>query len=175
VFGLSWSPDMDKKLKFGITMNFIKSRIADENAEAASLDIGWIAKAGSDELPLYIGAVVKNLGSKLKYNKERENLPLTQKIGAAVEIEYLNIFVIRPAIDFAFNFIDKKKDIMCGVEIEYDKKILVEAGYNTINDAGSGLSFGCGINLKKFQIHYAYIPNSDLDNSHKFSAVYRFK
>jgi len=172
--GLTWSPNMESKLKFGITMNFIKSRIAEDEAKSIAFDIGWMAAAGSDEIPLLIGATIKNFGTKLKYSKVSEDLPLTQNFGISSEFSFENIFIIRPSVDFSFNFIDKEKDFMTGIEIEYDKKFSIQAGYNTINDAGSGFSLGCGFNLFNFQINYAYIPNRELDTSHKFSVLYRF-
>ncbi len=70
-----------------------------------------------------------------------------------------------------------------GAEYVYQMKqgqIAGRMGFDSSNDAGSGVTFGLGIklnkisNLKDFQFDYAFVPYGDLDNSHRVSLSVKF-
>jgi hypothetical protein len=60
-----------------------------------------------------------------------------------------------------------------GGEYNWRNMLYGRAGYRTgleYEDA----SFGIGVNYMKLNFDYAYVPHSDLGNSHRFSFLYAF-
>ena len=66
-----------------------------------------------------------------------------------------------------------------GVDITsvYDKdtNFSLRAGYRTnAGNKSAGLAAGLGVDMKAYNIEYAYAPMGDLGNTHRFSLTFKF-
>ena len=61
-----------------------------------------------------------------------------------------------------------------GAEYMAKKTVALRLGYNGRNDAGTGLTLGGGLMVRRFALDYAFVPFGDLGNAHRFSFAYRW-
>jgi hypothetical protein len=119
--------------------------------------------------------VVQNVGSKIKFDKESDKLPLNIKGGVAF---YLSENFILSS-DFCFP-IDNTPYFAGGLEYKIlsagNLQMSLRGGYNNKSsiDGFSDFSFGAGISIKDLAIDYSFIPKGDLGNINDFSLNIRF-
>lgn len=162
---------------FGYSLKFISSKIDNYEAKTYAIDLGFLyimeRSITNLELPLNIGITVNNIGNKLKYNTEKEKLPLNYKIGLSSLFQLNNRYYIIPVTDFIFSSEDKF-NIALGVELKYLYAFSFRTGYNNISDIGSGFSFGLGYNTDTLGLDYSYTDYSDLGVVHRFCLSIKF-
>lgn len=161
-----------KKFNFGGNLKYIYSKI--ENAASAyALDL-----AASYDVTdkMCLGAVVSNIGTKMKFNNEEEDLPLLFKVGSSYKI--LKSWIV--ALDLNF---PNDNDFYFNFGTEYNvfssKKtdILIRAGYDGRNNDVPGfnwLNLGFGINYLDYIFDYAFVPYGDIGMTHRFSFSIKF-
>ncbi len=157
------------KIGIGGTIKYINSNYDGIKADAAAIDAGVIYQSKIEELKF--GAVIQNIGTKIKYVKESFSLPQVYKIGAAYS--YLEDLLVVGLDIGKSNFSDVFVNL--GVEWKCYHNLVVRAGYNSETDIGKGLSTGFGANFEKWQFDYAYLPFGELGGTHRFALIYRFK
>jgi len=161
-------------IPMGINLKYISSNIEDETAYSFATDIGGMYKLFNDKLSL--GLAVQNIGTKMKYMEEEEELPFNIKYGACYEIRsnWIAVFDINMPVD-------NKINIGMGSEYSYKINDLLSLagriGYNNraIKTGGTnGITGGFGIKYRKYDIDYAFMPFGDLGNTHRISFGYKF-
>lgn len=139
-----------------------------ENADAFAIDAG--IKYTLFEI-WDMGIAINNLGSRLKYMSESDNLPLCVRIGNSVRL-------LDNALSLSMDLIKYRyTDFEISLGIEYDllKMVGFRLGYNSRNsDVDEGLTAGLGFHIKGFSLDYGYVPYGELGNSHRVSIGYRF-
>jgi len=174
VVGLTYGTDWIKKFNFGVTLKFINSKIGDANANGFGFDIGWIYNREIKDIPFYFGFTVNNIGSKLKFDREKEYLPLTAKCGISAKIDIAEKIALKPTIDNILMDEDKYR-LSGGVEIQVMENYFIRCGYDAFNEISSGLTLGFGVSFnKKLELDYSYSNYDVLSSAHKFSVVYKF-
>ncbi len=168
----NFAPSLIDNLHFGINFKFINSKIDSSSAFSFAADAGFLYKY-SDRIN--ISFVLSNLGTKMKYEDESDNIPLSLKTG------------------FLYSF-DKKLNLSAEIEeFVYDEKFYSSVGaewflkesfalrsgyrfgYDTSNLGGiTGFSFGFGIITKDVGFNYAYVPFGELGDIHRFDIQLRF-
>ncbi|HPN32386.1 MAG TPA: PorV/PorQ family protein [bacterium] len=162
---LSVAKKINPGFSLGGNVKYIKSDLVDEKANAFALDFGAIYKPVSIQ-ELQLGIALKNLGTKIKYYSEKEDLPLTFSIGGQYAFKKLplNLFldVNKPNDnDVAFNG---------GAEYRIAKVIDLRVGYASDFDAGSGLTCGLGLEYSDWKFDYSLqTVKSEFDNIHRFA------
>jgi len=153
----------------GLNIKYIFSKINDETATAVAADIGCMYKLLDERLSL--GLNLQNIGTKMKYIDEEDPLPFNIKVGGAYSI--LKSWLI--AIDLNF---PNDNEMIYGIGSEYNYKINNDlsvsgrAGYNSrSNETGNmnGMTGGLGVNYKKYNIDYSFMPFGNLGNTHRIS------
>ncbi|HPN32776.1 MAG TPA: PorV/PorQ family protein [bacterium] len=162
-----------KNGSFGGSAKYIKSKIKDSKATAFAFDIGWQMKHEIKETPVLFGFAVSNIGSKMKFDREREELPLTGRFGISSRFDATEYLCIIPTIDNVLMTNDKYR-INAGVDFEFYKNYSLRAGYNDFNELSSGITLGFGATFSKLTVDYSYSDFGDLKNSHVFSVLYKF-
>jgi hypothetical protein len=149
----------------GLNLKSIRSSIDVYSASAVALDIGSFYELNET---INMAVLVKNLGTKMKYVQEKEDLPLTYVLGCSVNLEK------RIILSLDFNFSPYEQDTFnFGTEYILADFISLRAGYNSVNDLEDGITnFGIGMKLLNFDFDYAYMLYGALGNSHKFSLNY---
>ena len=157
-----------KDLMLGVNLKYISEKLQ-KTGNAVAVDIGGMYKMMDNKLT--IGVAAQNIGTKMKFDDQKEKLPMNIKAGGAYKVakDWL------VAVDInAPN--DNKVIFGGGIEKEFHALKNVDAaarvGYNTsTNDTGglNGLTAGAGVTYKGYCLDYAFVPFGDLGNSHKVS------
>lgn len=168
-----------KEIPLGANIKIINSKIDDKSAMAVAFDFGVIYdKLSLGGRKLSLGLVVQNLGTKMKFDKEGDPLPLNFRLGSAYKLLDDNLALgldIKIPLDytvsahFGAEYVYKKiKDIQIAGRIGFKTTTVSDL------DALSGLSLGLGFQWKAYGIDYAWVPYGDLGNTHRMSLLARF-
>ena len=170
-------PRLPNGIYGGINLKFIQQKLEEESSFAFGVDIGamssvgrWLKVKGLEELTL--GLNLQNLGSKVKFQKEKGSLPLNFKFGLGLTKEVFGD-PLTIAID---GNVPNDNDFYGSFGIEYWVRDLIglRFGYKSGQDLGNGLSFGAGIKVNVFQLDYALVHYGELGYTHRIGIVTRF-
>ncbi len=191
---VSWSKDIYKNIRAGITFKPIFSHLETYNSFGIAFDMG--ISYVKPEKEFCASLLIKNAGFQIKpyYQGHYEPLPFDMQLGLSKKLAHAPFRISLTAwklnkwnllyqtednttsISFAnesdttfgdqvFNFFDNSlRHLILGVDIILLKSFYASIGYNHLRrqelkivDKGgiSGFSWGFGLKLKKFGIHYA--------------------
>lgn len=161
--------------KLGISGKFIQSKIID-SASALAADLGIISPSMFQE-KFKLSFTTTNLGTQMKFESEKEDLPLALRLGSALKItEHWQW-----GLDMAF---PKDNDPYQAIGTEYQIPITqsmttaLRAGYNTrtLGDltGTTGLAGGIGLTYQKLSLDYAIVPFGSLGLTHRISLSFKF-
>ncbi|MBI2788188.1 MAG: PorV/PorQ family protein [Elusimicrobia bacterium] len=153
----------------GATFKYLRSHIAGTEAQGAAVDIG--AKRAFDRVS--VGAALRNLGPGLKYQDQRNDLPLRLAVGSAYRFAGGHA----AAAELVNGPRGAGTDVSFGGEYQAVKNLHLRAGYTTQTavaggsgfDAARGLTMGLGFRNEKWSLDYAVLPSGELGSSHRFS------
>jgi hypothetical protein len=158
---LAFGRKINPKFRLGTNLKFLKSNIFNVSASGWAFDLGGLYIWRN----LSIGFSIQNIGPKIIYQKKRENLPLNFKIGTSLRLKekiLINFDINKP--------IDNRLNYQIGGEYILGKSIFLRAGYSKgINDAGSGISLGLGIEFRNFNLDFSYVPYGELGEMYRTS------
>ena len=158
-----------KNIHTGLAIKYLNEEIDDYSASAAAFDAGILF--ADNENPFSAGLTLQNVGTKMRFINQKEDLPLLLKLGVAYN--FFNDFVTAH-IDCR-KIKNKNVDFQMGTEINILKYCKLRIGYDKANDAAKGLTFGFDLNLQNgFELNYAYVPYTEFNTSHKFTMSYSF-
>ena len=168
--GLSVAYAFDPNLSVGGTIRLIQSKLADFDANAMGMDIGF------KYLPpiwsgVSIGGSILNAGTGLTYDVVSTPQPLIFRLGGAWEPPHKkyvvsgDLSVDREGLPRAY----------AGAEYRITKKFMLRAGFDIDNNAGlfQALKLGMGFNSDMGNVDYAFANQGEVGNSHRFSYVYK--
>jgi hypothetical protein len=148
-------------------VKYISSKIK-SGASAFALDLG-ASYTLCDRLTA--GAVVQNIGTKMKFSDAEESLPLN--------VKHAGSYLLRPDWRVALDLnlpVDNEYVLGAGTEYVYRISDTMSAagrlGYSTrTKETGglNGLSAGFGFTYTSYSIDYAFVPCGDLGNTHRVS------
>jgi len=179
VFTLSYSKailefsDKDIDVSVGVSAKYIKSSIVG-SAKSYAGDVG-IMTYNFGDIPYRLSVTATNMGGGLKYDKESNPLPLTFKLGGAIN-PFRNILI---AADVVFPK-QNNPNLLFGAELALTPneltRLCVRAGLNAqqIRDGVGGLSMGVGATLHFFSLDYAFVPMGELGATHRISLTFDF-
>lgn len=156
----------------GFLAKYINIKIKDK-ASSFAMDFGFITNEFRDKFRF--GLSIQNLGSDIKFDNDKESLPLNFKAGIGYKINdnLLSLFDIS---------IPKNEDVYFSFGTEYNKKIStykisLRVGYNSSRkdiDGFSGFSFGTGIAFNKISLDYALMFYGDVGEVHRIGIGFNF-
>lgn len=158
----------------GASFKYIRSHIGSTEAQTVAADVGAKRQIGK----MVVGAAVRNLGPGLKFQDQRNDLPLRLALGAA--------YKFTGGHAAAAEFLNAPRgggaDAAVGGEYQAVKNFYVRTGYTTRTaitggsgfDAARGLTMGLGFRNVKWSLDYAVLPSGELGHSHRFSLGTRF-
>ncbi|MDH4222330.1 MAG: PorV/PorQ family protein [candidate division Zixibacteria bacterium] len=170
VLGLAYAHKVSSSVSFGLGLKWIQEKLEEEKAASLALDFGFIYKPGRFSL----GMTYTNLGSSMKFIREKEPLPSELTIGIGYKL-----FQDRVSLAWDLNFPrDDKMVLKQGLEYGYEESIFLRMGYeyktSAQNLSGTGFSLGGGFRFSDWEVDYTYSPNQNLGDSHRISLSYRF-
>ncbi len=179
LFGVSYAIRIKPTIMIGATGKFIYESLQDYSATGAALDLG--AKYVSDRNRYHAGIMIQNLGAQLSaLGEEKDNLPLTVRVGGAVRPRALNMTI---SADLAAP-VDNDPFVAIGAEYFKLRPAYLRLGWNSFgtnyrsagsDDKWAGLSVGFGMDLWHTQLSYAFSPAADLGEMHRITWQGRFK
>lgn len=168
--------EYDIDISMGLSGKYMHSKLT-ESASGWAVDFGIMAFHYNSFMPYRLGFVVQNLGRGLKFDVDRDPLPITFKAGAAANV--LKDLVI--SADF---IVPKSAGVYATFGAEYafepgeDMNFFIRAGLNTqqmgIDGGLAGAYFGAGFSFQYFSLDYAFSPMGDLGTTHRFSLSFDF-
>ncbi|HPG30859.1 MAG TPA: PorV/PorQ family protein [bacterium] len=173
MFNLGYSVKIDK-LSLGINSKYITADYAGIKENSNAFDAGFFYDFEFMGDALSVSGMIKNIGNSFSFDREKYKVPLTYRMGLSSESDFL-------AEDCYIKFCaeavyDKENDFdgAAGCEINYNRTIFLRAGYNSVQDAGTGFSTGVGLRYKGFDFDYAWVPYSNLGDAHYIGLSYNF-
>ncbi|HAF95160.1 MAG: hypothetical protein A2X34_06750 [Elusimicrobia bacterium GWC2_51_8] len=179
VFTLSYSKailefsDRDMDVSMGVSVKYINSKIVD-SAKSFAGDFGLMTYNFTN-IPYRLAVTVTNFGQGMRYDQESNPLPLTAKLGAAIN-PFRNMLFTTDVLFPKQN----KPNFLFGAELASQPneltRLCVRAGLNTqrITDGLSGFSAGVGATLHFFSLDYAFVPMGELGSTHRISLTFDF-
>lgn len=173
LLSLSFGKRLNGSIALGFTSKFLQENIDVESAQAFAFDIGGLYFLPGTKLVL--GVNIQNLGTEMKFVEESFPLPRNIKVGAAYKMLDNALTIVTD--------VNKPRDgnLNLGLGIEYKIMGIVNlrTGYKyniSGNDLGSlsGLRTGIGIDIRDYNLDYAFAPYGELGQAHRISLVASF-
>lgn len=149
--GITYAQAVNDKISAGANLKFIQQKLEEEISSCVAVDVGILYKKDN----ISLGACVSNLGTKIKFIKEKEKLPLNLRLGLGYKLLDNRVILaldINQPIDNDINF-------GVGTEYQVTNNLFIRAGYNSRNDLGNSVSAGCGFKIRNFQVDYGFLPD----------------
>lgn len=165
---------LGKTFLAGSNIKVIQSKLADKKAQSYALDAGILWKDIMGKIAA--GAVVQNIGTKIKFDQESDPLPLAVRTGIMYSPLEEHNFII--ACDAESYLKDGKINVHTGLEYWLTSYFALRAGYKTSTiadlDMTSGITAGIGINIGSLGLDYAFVPYGILGETHRISLGFKF-
>lgn len=169
--GAGYGRALTESLSVGAGAKYIRQSLDDVAAAGFALDLG--ALYAVPEIPrLTLGLAVQNMGPPVKFQGDRENLPLHVRAGIAYGFQAAGQEVVA-----AFDATKERSagtEVHAGAETVVARMMAIRLGYNSSNAAGIGLTAGLGWSWKNFLVDYALAPFGDLGLAHRLSVTVRW-
>ncbi len=170
-------------LSFGAALKYIHIKIGSEKGDGFAADAGlsWQTPVKNFLMNLSI----LNAGPKFNFSSDKKSLPLAYNLGlkyaGADKLELYAETRIRPK--------DKDDEFCLGAEYRAIESFLIRFGYNSKNaklsksadddglnalDNLRGLSMGFGVQMKIFDMDYAFTPFGELGNAQRITINKKF-
>jgi len=144
------------KLSLGLSGGIVRSTVAADSNSAFLGTVGGLFEINQN---FSVGAVAQNLGTKLG----DDSLPLIFKVGLSLKQGSFCLAAdIGKSQETALYY-------CVGVEGWIGNILALRAGYRINQDIGSGWTAGLGFKMGGFALDYAYVPYSNLGNTHRIS------
>jgi len=169
--GISSGWHLTKNLSAGVTARYLHSKIHYESAEGWSSDAGFLWHAPVEQLS--IGAAVNHFGAVNQYATDDVTLPTTARLGGAwtQELGTAGGFLIT-AEGAAVK--DQTPRFSGGAEYKAPQYLALRVGYVAGLDT-QGLSFGAGLDYRRFRVDYAFLPyKEELGEGHRVGLTIEF-
>jgi hypothetical protein len=182
---LGYGNQLDNNFYYGVSLKFIYSGIDNYNSTAVATDIGLLY-----EIPENLwsfGFSVLNLGTQLStYAGVDEKLPLDVRLGASKRLAHVPLkfyFSLNRLSDSYTNFSDRLKQWTFGAELKISGVVTLRFGYDNnkrqetelgAKKGFAGFNLGFGVNVKGYQVDYAFSSFGPVGNLHRFGLSTRF-
>jgi hypothetical protein len=158
----------------GADVKFVQSHIASAQATTFAADVGARRRFGH----VVLGAALRNLGPGMKFDAQRNDLPLRLAVGGAYTFAGGHALTAEltdapraGGADFGF-----------GGEFQALKDVFLRGGYTTQTaitggsgfDATRGLTLGVGLRRGGWSLDYAAVPMGELGSTHRFTFGWRW-
>jgi hypothetical protein len=164
-------------LSAGVTGRWVRERLDTESASAYGGDLGMIFTPGirwGEFLSGWkAGAVLRNVGTSMKYDQDSFPLPRSLSAGLSYTGAWLGEDITVAVDGTQPN--DGRRYIGAGLEVWTFRTLVLRGGYTSQGDLGTGLRMGAGIKFKTLQVDYAFAGQGDMGNTQYVGLTFHFK
>jgi hypothetical protein len=158
---------VSERIMLGGTLGYYRLDLDDIQAHGVTADASVLYRPNIEGLSL--AAAVKNMGSRARFHRDDEELPLTVVLGGS----YRPIPKLLLAVDYEVPR-NQSGIIKAGAEFALVDVLALRVGYDGRNETDNGLTLGAGFRMKDLMLDYAYVPFGDFGQSHRVSAEVAF-
>ena len=176
-FSVNFGKELRDDLKVGAIVSYMTSTIDSYSASAASLDLGVLYDPPFEGLK--VGAVLMNLGKITRSftdNDADNRLPLLLSVGARKQLLHAPITFFG---DVTFPN-DNDPVYALGLELNVRDVLFLRAGtksrstidlnsYKAETDYSGITTFGFGFAFNRYRFSYAFLPNDEIEDTHKMT------
>jgi hypothetical protein len=176
-FTVAYGNNFNEHFTYGVGVKVIYSSIADNSSTGMAADFG--IQYLLPENGWNFGLSILNVGSQLTYyNQTREDLPMSIQLGGSKKLSRMPLQLF-----FAFtrlNDDNRFKYFNFGAEFTLSKVIQLRFGYDNIkreeykiaSSSGlGGFSFGVGIDVKGYDVDYAFNSMGNIGAMHRIGVT----
>lgn len=153
----------------GACVKYLRSHIGTAEAQSFAVDLGTRKTLG----PVIVAAALRNAGPGLKYDVQRNDLPLRLAFGGAYKLAAGHAL----AAEWTHSPRGAGNEAGFGGEFQALKGVRLRAGYTTKSaiaggsnfDAARGLTLGLGLSNERWSLDYAAVPMGELGSTHRFT------
>jgi hypothetical protein len=167
----SYARRFAQSLTFGVTGKTLYEKIDWDSATGFGFDLGM-----GYALPMQLagtrfaaGAAVRNIGSKMGYDKEEFDLPLSWQVGLSMETEALPEWLGMAA---GLDYVKTRGEdggLLAGLEVDLHDMLALRLGYRGAYEQGKA-TFGLGLGWGPATVDYAYMDMGEtLGGTHRVS------
>ena len=167
LFRVAYGRAIRERLSLGASLAAYNLQIDNASASGVTVDLAAQFRPGPEGMTLAVA--LQNIGSRVKFYQDEEELPVTLVAGAAYRPDPR--FLVTADIDWSRGL---EIAIRAGAEYRIADAFAVRIGYDGRNEAGSGLTAGAGFRLRDLSLDYAFVPFGELGHSHRISAEWAF-
>jgi len=169
--GLSMGYQVSDAFSIGVTGKYITQKLDEYSASAFAADLGVKYRFSR----VTLAAAVTNVGSKMTFDQEAENLPGAVRFGVAVRPFDAPV---ETSLDFEQRFYG---DFLLrqGIELGFGDQYHLRTGYNYLpsqdgRSAATSIAVGAGVSFDFADFDYAYTPDdkATAEDLHRFSIVF---
>lgn len=156
-------------LSLGVGAKYISEVIDDAAGQAFAADLGALYTTRFLH-GLTLGLSIQNMGPAVKFQSEKENLPLSIRFGGAYHFKLAK----KDSLLAADLTKTRNDDIIAGLgfETQLVKALPIRVGYSTRNDDGLGITAGLGYLYNNLSFDYAFATYKELGSTHRISLTY---
>lgn len=196
--GVGYAKSLTDRFSIGFHAKYLQETIWNSSANGFALDVGTYYITPFNDL--VIGASVSNFGTKMQldgrdiqfnnepnsdgnsgpnnipsqYSMESFDIPLTFRIGLAMDVIKTRFIVVKTAVD-ATHPNDNTEYVNSGIEFAFNRMFFLRAGYKSLflDDSEQGLTLGAGLNYEtasglSVSFNYAYADYNRLKDVQYF-------
>ncbi len=169
---------ISKNITGGLNIKYLSEKIDVEKGETIAFDVGIKSVKKFFNL-ISIAGSVRNLGGYVKFIDKKESLPLIITGGISSSFSPFKLNRDRDDIIIAMDIVDEVNygfKIKSGVEFNLFNLIRIRGGYifDFNNNSLYNFTAGLGVNYKRFEIGYAFLPFDIMGSTHRFSINVKF-
>ena len=164
----SYSYCLSPNISLGLSAKYITEKLDDVETSGYAFDLGL--QYHHDLMSF--GAVLNNVGPKVKYENESFSLPTTVSLGASYAPFMMPVKIVAGArVPF-----DGKTSFSTGVEYSLIEFLSLRTGIGGVGDdnVSNAFNIGAGFKFAGFDVDYAFNPGGDLGQTHFFSFNFSF-
>jgi len=181
---ISYAMDLWNGWNVGVTGRYINESIDGDSANAIAGDVGVL----TSWRVLSFGVSISQIGGKIKFLNEEENLPLTVRTGMGLKLFKESLMLVvdgnfprdnNPSVHSGLEYTLKHQDPF-HPGAHSDLAWHLRSGYRTdrrkdlVDASGAGFTFGLGVSFKSAGIDFAYSPLGALGDSLQLGLHYQF-
>ncbi|MDO8757325.1 MAG: PorV/PorQ family protein [Elusimicrobiota bacterium] len=169
-YSLAYGFAFNEEFSIGAAAKLIDARLADVSARTGAGDVGALYRVNAK---VSLAAVAANLGGKLKFLRQADELPRNYRLG----VHYSPLAQLSLVQETVYD----RTELLSGrfaAEWRPLDALAVRAGYRTDTarrlSALGGLTTGVGLKVWGQRFDYAWLPMGDLGQTQYFSVVLAF-
>ncbi len=162
----------------GASVKYVRSHIGSSQAQGAALDAGVKRELAAGSGKILLAAALRNIGPGLKYQDQRNDLPLRAAFGAGYRFEKGHGL----AVEFQNGPRGAGSEGGAGGEYKAMEGVFLRLGYTSKSaaaggggfDAARGLTLGLGLERGGYALDYAAQAAGELGSTHRFTLSAKF-